>query len=152
MINPKVFEIFHKKSLFQQFTDDQYQTRPLLSLVRMIPNNRILDNLSKFVPDKLKIHVMTSQIGVNYSIKTLMKENIFINQQKINDIVIEFDAVKLTNQSFEFFNMLQLMLEDSGIVGELEFDIFKLKINKLTDHNKKLVNLSDSWYKNQLLQ
>jgi hypothetical protein len=48
--------------------------------------------------------------------------------------------------------MLQLMLEDSGIVGELEFDIFKLKINKLTDHNKKLVNLSDSWYKNQLLQ
>lgn len=86
MINPKVFEIFHKKSLFQQFTDDQYQTRPLLSLVRMIPNNRILDNLSKFVPDKLKIHVMTSQIGVNYSIKTLMKENIFINQQKINDM------------------------------------------------------------------
>jgi hypothetical protein len=48
--------------------------------------------------------------------------------------------------------MLQLMIEDSGIVGELEFDIFKLKINKLTDHNKNLVNLSDSWYKNQLLQ
>jgi hypothetical protein len=94
-------------------------------------------------------YINLEQKNTKFDLKKKLKR---YEDQKINDIVIEFDAVKLTNQSFEFFNMLQLMLEDSGIVGELEFDIFKLKINKLTDHNKKLVNLSDSWYKNQLLQ
>ena len=46
--------------------------------------------------------------------------------------------------------MLQLMLDDSGVVGELEFDIFKLKINKLSDHNNNLINIKDNWYQNKL--
>ena len=93
-------------------------------------------------------YINLEQKNTKFDLKKKLKR---YEDQKINDIVIEFDAVKLTNQSFEFFNMLQLMLEDSGIVGELEFDIFKLKINKLNDHNKNLVTLNDSWYKNQLL-
>jgi len=46
--------------------------------------------------------------------------------------------------------MLQLMLEDSGQVGEFEYEIFKLKINKLSDYNKNLINIKDNWYSNKL--
>jgi len=72
--------------------------------------------------------------------------------QQTNDIIIEFDGDKLTNQSFEFFNMIQMMLEDSGTVGEMEYDIYKIKINKLQDYSKSLINIDDTWYQNKLLK
>jgi hypothetical protein len=70
---------------------------------------------------------------------------------KTNDIIVEFDATKLSNESFEFFNMIQLMLEDSGQIGTLEFDIFKLHINKLQDYSKQLIEIKDEWYNKKLL-
>lgn len=71
--------------------------------------------------------------------------------QKLNDIIIEFDATKISNNSFEFFNMIQLMLEDSGQIGTLEYDIFKLNINKLNDYSKQLIEIKDEWYNKKLL-
>ncbi len=72
-------------------------------------------------------------------------------EPKTNDILIEFDGAKISNQTFEFFNMLQLMIEDSGQVGELEYDIFKLKINKLSEYTNNLINIDNSWYQNKLV-
>jgi hypothetical protein len=71
--------------------------------------------------------------------------------QKLNDIIIEFDATKISNNSFEFFNMIQLMLEDSGQLGTLEYDIFKLRINKLNTYSKQLIEIKDEWYNKKLL-
>ena len=72
------------------------------------------------------------------------------DDQKTNDVIVEFDATQLTNNSFEVFNMLSMMLSDSGQVGEMEFDIFKLKIKKLEDKSKNLINISDEWYQSKL--
>jgi hypothetical protein len=93
-------------------------------------------------------YIQAEQKNTKFDLKNKLKR---YEDQKLNDIIVEFDGTKLTNQSFEFFNMLQLMLEDSGIVGELEFDIFKLKINKLNDHGIKLININDDWYQNKLV-
>ena len=71
--------------------------------------------------------------------------------QKLNDVIIEFDATKISSDSFEFFNMIQLMLEDSGQVGTLEYDIFKLSINKLNTYSKQLIEIKDEWYNKKLL-
>jgi hypothetical protein len=92
-------------------------------------------------------YITAEQKNTKFDLKKKLKR---YEEPKTNDIVIEFDATKLSNQSFEFFNMLQLMLEDSGQVGELEYDIFKLKINKLSDHNNNLINIKDNWYQNKL--
>jgi len=43
------------------------------------------------------------------------------------------------------------MLEDSGQPGELEYDIFKLKIKILNDHSKCLIDINNNWYTNKLL-
>lgn len=74
-----------------------------------------------------------------------------LEDQKTNDILIEFDAIKLSNNSFEFFNMLQMMIEDSGQIGEMEYDIFKIKINKLVDYKENLIDTNNNWYKNKLI-
>jgi hypothetical protein len=47
--------------------------------------------------------------------------------------------------------MIQLMLEDSGQVGTLEYDIFKLSINKLNTYSKQLIEIKDEWYNKKLL-
>jgi len=33
----------------------------------------------------------------------------------------------------------------------LEYDIFKLKINKLSDYSNDLINIKDNWYQNKLV-
>ena len=47
--------------------------------------------------------------------------------------------------------MLQLILEDSGQLGESEYDIFKLKIKNLQDYSKSLIDINDKWYVSKLL-
>jgi hypothetical protein len=56
-----------------------------------------------------------------------------------NDIVIEFNAKELNADNFQNLVQLSSILEDSGEVGEMELDIFKIQINKLTNYNDKLV-------------
>ena len=92
-------------------------------------------------------YIQAEQKNTKFDLKKKLKR---YDDQRTNDVLIEFDATKITNQSFEFFNMLQLMLEDSGQVGEFEYEIFKLKINKLSDYNKNLINIKDNWYSNKL--
>jgi hypothetical protein len=43
------------------------------------------------------------------------------------------------------------MLEDSGQIGEMEYDIFKIKVNRLIDYKNNLINTENVWYKNKLL-
>ena len=85
-----------------------------------------------------------TRIDISKKLKTL-------EDQRTNDVLIEFDATKLTNKSFEFFNIIQLMLEDSGQIGVMEYDSFKIKVNKLVDYKNNLINTNNDWYKNKLL-
>jgi len=39
------------------------------------------------------------------------------------------------------------MLEDSGQEGTLEYDIFKIKVNKLVDYGANLIEIKNPWYK-----
>jgi hypothetical protein len=56
-----------------------------------------------------------------------------------NDVVVEFDAQKLTTQNFQIVVNLSELLQDSGEVGEMEYDIFKLKIKSLNTYEKDLI-------------
>jgi glycosyltransferase involved in cell wall biosynthesis len=93
-------------------------------------------------------YIAAEQKNTKFDLKKKLKQ---YDEPKLNDVVVTFDANKISNQSFEFFNMLQLMLEDSGQVGNLEYDIFKLQINRLVDCKKNLINVDNAEYKKWLL-
>ena len=95
-----------------------------------------------------KRYIAAEQKNTKFDLKKKLKS---YDEPKMNDVVVSFDANKINNKSFEFFNMLQLMLEDSGQIGNLEYDIFKLQINRLVDHKQSLVNVSDPEYRKALL-
>jgi GT2 family glycosyltransferase len=56
-----------------------------------------------------------------------------------NDIVIEFDATKLTQQNFHLLMQMPGIVKDSGEIGEFEIDIFKLIISHLEEHQNNLI-------------
>jgi len=55
------------------------------------------------------------------------------------DIVVEFDGLQLTNENFQFLQQLPNILKDSGEIGEMEYNIFKITINSLKTYEKDLI-------------
>ena len=56
-----------------------------------------------------------------------------------NDVVVRFDAQKLTSQNFQVLVNLSEMLQDSGELGEMEYEIFKFYIKSLETYEKDLI-------------
>jgi glycosyltransferase involved in cell wall biosynthesis len=62
-----------------------------------------------------------------------------IQCEKNNDILVEFDGSKLTNENFKFLIALPDIIQDSGELGEMELDIFKIIISSLKTYEKELI-------------
>ena len=65
----------------------------------------------------------------------LSKRIAFIKNQTpsdYEDIIIEFDAKRLTNDNFQFLFHLGDIIKESGDVGVMEWDIFRIEINNLS--------------------
>ena len=56
-----------------------------------------------------------------------------------HDVVVEFDAQKLTPQNFQILVNLSKMLQDSGEIGVMEYEIFKFHIKSLDTYEKDLI-------------
>jgi glycosyltransferase involved in cell wall biosynthesis len=63
------------------------------------------------------------------------------NPEGENDIVIEFDPSKLTNQNFQLLTQIPNIIKESGDVGEFELDIFTIKISHLEEYQDNLIKL-----------
>jgi len=85
--------------------------------------------------------------GVNEYIKEEQPNTQFDLEKRIhsqhiepkNDVVVEFDCSKLNADNFQVIVNLSEMLEDSGSVGEMEYDIFKFSIKSLDTYEKDLI-------------
>jgi glycosyltransferase involved in cell wall biosynthesis len=71
--------------------------------------------------------------------------------EKQNHILIDFDAMSLTHNSFTMLQQLPDIIKESGEVGEFELDIFRVTVNNLETYEKELVRLDSPYYTNQLL-
>jgi len=56
-----------------------------------------------------------------------------------NDVVVKFDCSLLNNNYFQVLVNLSKILKDSGEVGEMELEIFKLEIKSLKTYEKELI-------------
>ena len=69
----------------------------------------------------------------------LTKKILSIHSEKQNDIVVSFDGLKLTNEEFQFIQQLPLVIKDSGEIGNMEYSIFEIQINKLKTYEGDLI-------------
>lgn len=58
-----------------------------------------------------------------------------------NNIVVEFDVNKLTQQSFNTLMQLPEIIAESGEIGEFELDIFKISIQDMATYEHELVHI-----------
>jgi glycosyltransferase involved in cell wall biosynthesis len=65
-----------------------------------------------------------------------------INSGKDADIIVEFDANKLSQYSYNIITELSSVLQSSEIeVGEFELDIFKVTVNRVKTYENELIHL-----------
>lgn len=94
-----------------------------------------------------RMNVDCSQDVINQYIESEQTNTKFELSKRFNvseksDIIVEFDALRLTNQSFQFIqNLSQIFDFNNFDSGEYEFDIFKVKVNRVKHYETSLVKL-----------
>lgn len=61
-------------------------------------------------------------------------------QSPTNDIIVEFDAKQLTDQSFSIIQNLPDIIRESGEIGLFKIDVFTIEIRSMNSYEKQLVN------------
>ena len=110
-------------------------------------DNNMLKELEPWCSDMYGDWVGHKGFGVNKYIEEeqpntqfdLSKKLHSIHTEATNDVVVRFDAQKLTPQNFQIIVNLSQMLQDSGEVGSMEYDIFEFDIKSLETYEKNLV-------------
>jgi glycosyltransferase involved in cell wall biosynthesis len=96
-----------------------------------------------YIDDELGIlfaaYYETEHKNTSYDLKKRVLNTKWNDPQGENDIVVEFDAKQITQQSFEIIQQLSEILKESGEVGEFELDIFKVTINSLIEYQNDLI-------------
>ena len=57
----------------------------------------------------------------------------------LHDICVEFDADKLTPENFQTIVNLSAIIQNSGQIGVMQYDIFKFYIKSLDTYEKDLI-------------
>lgn len=67
-----------------------------------------------------------------------------------NNVIVEFDVRNFKQEHYNIIENLMFIIEDSGEVGEFEYDIFKITIKSMESYEKNLIHADNPWYINQL--
>jgi len=84
-------------------------------------------------------YFVNEQSNTMYSLSERVRK---IDNEKNNDILVQFDGSQVTNGSFQLLQQLPEILQDSGELGEMEMDIFKITINSLETYEGDLIKCS----------
>ena len=64
-----------------------------------------------------------------------------INEEKSEEIIVTIDGSNITQQDYQMLTQLSEIIKDSGEIGEFELGNLKVKINKMEEHQRKLLKL-----------
>ena len=64
------------------------------------------------------------------------------DNEKQNEVLVSFEANKLTQSELQILTQLPEIIKDSGEIGSFELGIFKIDILALTEYQDKLIKLS----------
>ena len=94
----------------------------------------IKDDYDSIVPDYIKREQPNTLYGLQERIKPY-------DNEKQNNILISFDAAKLTPQSFHLLQQLPEIIKDNGSIGAFELDAFTIDIVHLNEYQETLIKL-----------
>ncbi len=115
----------------------------LLELLEPWCENIYIDNIL------IKNYINKEQENTLFDLSKRVKD---IKEISNNDIIIEFDCNKFSQESFNIVQNLSDIITNSGEVGEFELDIFKIKINNIKIYENNLIYIDNEWYQSKLIK
>ena len=104
----------------------------ILNMLEPWCSNIYVDIPQEKIDEYIKLEQPNTQFNLNER----------INQEADSDIIVRFDANKLTQNSFNFIQQLSEILDFNDFSnGEYEFDIFNVKVNRVKHYDSELINL-----------
>jgi glycosyltransferase involved in cell wall biosynthesis len=104
----------------------------ILNMLEPWCSNIYVDIPQEKIDEYIKLEQPNTQFNLNER----------INQEVDSDIIVRFDANKLTQNSFNFIQQLSEILDFNDFSnGEYEFDIFNVKVNRVKHYDSELINL-----------
>jgi len=94
----------------------------------------IHDDYNLVVPDYISKEQPNTQFNLEERIRPY-------NNEKQNEILVSFDASKLTQQNFQVIQQLSEIIKESGEIGSFELDIFTINIIQMNEYQNTLIKL-----------
>jgi len=94
----------------------------------------IKDDMRLIVPDYIQKEQSNTKFDLTERIKPY-------DNEKQNNILVSFDASKLTNQNFQLLTQLPEIIKDSGEIGTFNLDIFTIDIINMNEYQNNLIKL-----------
>ena len=94
----------------------------------------IKDDMQLIIPD----YINKEQPNTKFELQERIKP---YDNEKQNNILVSFDASKLTNQNFPLITQLSEIIKDSGEVGTFNLDIFTIDIIHMNEYQNQLIKL-----------
>ena len=96
-----------------------------------------LDSGSDYIGEYTKEEQPDTQFNLDERVKMYGNSKV----SELHDICVEFDCQKLNANNFQTIVNLSEIIQQSGEVGVMEYDIFKFYINSLETYEKELINV-----------
>jgi glycosyltransferase involved in cell wall biosynthesis len=96
-----------------------------------------LDSGSDYIGEYIKEEQPDTQFDLNERVKMYGNSKI----SELHDICVEFDCQKLNANNFQTIVNISEIIQQSGEIGEMEYDIFKFYIKSLKTYEKELINV-----------
>jgi glycosyltransferase involved in cell wall biosynthesis len=95
------------------------------------------DDYNLIAPD----YISKEQPNTMFNLKDRIRPYMFDHKDKPNEILVSFDASKLTQQSFQVIQQLPEIIKESGEVGSFELDIFTIDIIHMNEYQNTLIKI-----------
>ena len=86
-------------------------------------------------------YIAVEQVNTKYNLKDRVRTYNFNDEDKPNNIIVEFDGSKLTNENFQLLQQLPQIIKETSELGQFEIDIFKITIKDLTEYQNNLIHI-----------
>ena len=96
-----------------------------------------LDSGSDYIGEYTKEEQPDTQFNLDERVKMYGNSKV----SELHDICVEFDCQKLNANNFQTIVNLSEIIQQSGEIGEMEYDIFKFYIKSLKTYEKELINV-----------
>lgn len=87
------------------------------------------------------IYYSQEQANTKFNLKDRVRTYNFKDEDKPNNIIVEFDGSRLTNENFQLLQQLPQIIKETNELGQFEIDIFKITIKDLTEYQNNLIHI-----------